>query len=503
VRRFAAWFALVSFILAGSSEPLRAKATSLDGLLAAINHASGAPYRFHLRSSETASSSGRSLAVVINEQGPAYFRKRCDRELCAGLYFDGKRDYLVDANQTALPESGNDGSRATLRAIESYAFTDPGFTTAGGRVSDRGRVLGSTRSVDDEGRRHLVVAAPLGVPMDVAIDADTSLIANATSLDGNTRFTFADERRVDDQVTLPFAIDLNQEPLDRFDRRSIVEQPFEPPAGLVPHFAASGAAVKLTGARAGDPPVTACTIGGVTAACLLDTGNSGMSMSLELAEQLNLEPMSAPFEVTGIGSYATGLVRAPGIEIGAASYPPATYVILHDIHRYGYDLILGADFFAHTRVTLDYPHRALTLAPQTAAGDPASIPINFVNFIPVVAVQMGAADAHLALDTGDDSTINLAEQYYRAHPALFRPTGTSPVSGVGGKSQEILGQIAAISVGQFTIEHQRIGATEGLNPTGDGHLGCGFLEHFAVTFDYQHEHVSLTPRPGDAAIKPR
>lgn len=505
MRIFAARLALVCLVLAGPSVPLRAQETTPVKLLAAINRASGAPYRYHVHSvidRPPTKPHGTPLSSTIDAQGIAHETKDC-RELaeipelrvvteCSDYYFDGARLYEVDMNQTALHAGVQaDAFEATLSAIESYAFTDPDFVRRGGRVT----------AVKD----HLIVTAPGGIPMDVGIDPQTMLVQSAVNVKttGSTidafNFTFADQRPLANDVVLPFEIDVRGQLYLRFAQRAIVKEPFEPPEGLIPHFAAGPTTIKMEGSRAGAPPVTTCTIGGVAATCLLDTGNSGMSMSLELAERLGLEPVSAPFEVHGIGSYETGLVKAPALTVGTATYPAARYVVLHDISRLGYDLVLGADFFARTRVTLDYPHRTIMLAAESTPKDDAdAIPIRFINFVPVAAVQLAGVDARLALDTGDDSAINLAESFSKAHPGLFKPTGSTAVGGVGGESEEITGNISSVRIGRMTLEHQPIGVTKGLAPTAQGHLGSGFLARFAVTFDYERERATLiapTARP--------
>jgi hypothetical protein len=251
----------------------------------------------------------------------------------------------------------------------------------------------------------------------------------------------------------------------------------------------------MEGARPADPPVVACSIGGITVACLLDTGNSGMSLSLELAEQLNLEPVAAPFEVRGLGAYETGLVKAPPLSIGSVTYPSARYVVLHDVHRLGYDVILGADFFAHAQVTLDFPRRTLRLAPEEllSSHDAGAIPIRFVNNVPVVDVQLAGVDARLAIDTGDESAINLSEGYAKLHPTLFKPTGATQVGGIGGHSEEVTGEIASVRIGSLALERERIGITKGLAATGQGHLGTAFLARFALAIDYARERITLEP----------
>ena len=225
-------------------------------------------------------------------------------------------------------------------------------------------------------------------------------------------------------------------------------------------------------------------------------------MSLELAEKLKLEPQATSFDVRGVGKYVTGLVRAPDLRVGGATYPAATYVVLHDVRQYGYDVVLGADAFAHARVTIDYGAREVAFAAAGGDAGPATaLPMTFENFIPVVDVGLDATTVALAIDTGDAGTINLSYDYYERHPSLFATTGHENVAGIGGTSEEVTGDIGTIRVGRFELERQHVGATKKLAATAAGHIGAAILRHFTVTFDYAARRVELEPRPGDAAVR--
>ena len=221
-------------------------------------------------------------------------------------------------------------------------------------------------------------------------------------------------------------------------------------------------------------------------------------MSLELAERLGIEP-SAALDVQGLQRYVTGVAQGPALAVGIVHLPPARYAVLVDMHRYGYDLVLGADFFAHLKATIDYGRREVELAPPDPSADDG-IPVTFQNFIPVLPVKLGEADAVLALDTGDESSINLGYPYYQAHPDLFAVTGKAEVGGVGGTSEELTGHLSTVRIGNFVVARPAIGATKNLLPTAQGHVGSGFLMHFTVELDYGRAQVALTPRPGDRDV---
>lgn len=480
-------------------------------MLAAVRKASGEPYRYHIVSHAREQVDGRTIDITYDDEGVRHRVRRCAGVLCGGVYFDGKHGYETNLNDSPVPFGDDaDGWQLTMNTVKSYAFTDPAFRLSGGRIAER-----PPGTLDGRSIRRIVVIPAGGVAMEVAIDESTSLLAAADTNNGYFRFTFHQHRSVDGKVTVPFQVDLHEPPSGRFGSSEIVTQPFaryesreivaEPlavPAGLVPRIEGASVTAKLLRSDPfGDIPILECTIGGQTVPCLLDTGNSGMSMSLELAEKLGIEPVGTSFGITGVGSYVTGVAKGPPLSIGAGiTYPSAYYVLLHDIHGFGFDLVLGTDVFARARLTIDYPMREVTFAPESSDPLEHPLPLAFQSVVPLVSVNLGGDSVPMLLDTGDQSTINLASWYYEAHPTLFKATTKMNVSGVGGSAEQLIGEIPSVTLGDFLVAHQRIGATKKPFATGDGHVGSGFFAHFRVTFDYAHGRIGLSPRSGDEAV---
>lgn len=75
------------------------------------------------------------------------------------------------------------------------------------------------------------------------------------------------------------------------------------------------------------------------------------------------------------------------------------------------------------------------------------------------------------------------------------------MSGVGGSSIEVLGDIAQIAIGGFVLPNQQIGATQTLKGTAHGHLGAQVLSHFALYLDYPHSRIVLQARSGDGDVQ--
>ena len=56
-------------------------------------------------------------------------------------------------------------------------------------------------------------------------------------------------------------------------------------------------------------------------------------------------------------------------------------------------------------------------------------------------MRLGKLGTQLALDTGDESNINLSYEFYQEHQELFSATEQRKVAGVGGTSIELMGTI--------------------------------------------------------------
>ncbi len=277
---------------------------------------------------------------------------------------------------------------------------------------------------------------------------------------------------------------------ERYDDRAFVASAFHAPRGPLPVF--SGAPAPIPTDPKAVTPIVDCELAGIPLRCLLDTGNSGLSVSSELASRLGA-PVVGTYRVRGLGGYSTQVVRAGPLRVGNAVYGDAYYVVLSDLRRYGYDVVLGADLFASTAVEIDASRHVVRFG-APASGGAVIVPLSFQNFVPIANVALGSVRAQLAVDTGDESNINLAHDFYTKHPGLFSITGSRLVSGIGGSSVEMTGEIPQVTIGDYRTGPQRIGTTQTLGGTAFGHLGAAFLDQFVVQFDYAAAQLRLLPR---------
>lgn len=463
-----------------------APAPGLSSVLAQMRAATGALYAAHISSTSPHIVDGTEAMLDTDVEGLRFNLRQCTGAVCVSTYFDGERLFSVNINGTALPRSpAPEAYLRALRIVGTVQFLAPDFTAKGGKISDGGYATFQGRRC-----RRLYVSDEIATPMTIFVDAKTWLVAGARDVNGNATYVMRDYRRVG-AYNLPFEIDRNGAPLERYVTRAVASGTLPEPHGLTPEIGETPAGMALDPQSA--TPVGTCSIGGVSARCLIDTGNSSLAMSLELAERLNLKPVGM-LHVAGLGNYATEVVRAGPLQLGNVRFPDAEYIVLSDIHRYGYDLVLGADILAGGPVTIDYARHAIYFGGKTAADqNGATVPLQFQNFVPVISVTLGDLPTMLAVDTGDESNINLAYDYYEHHPDLFSPTSSATVSGVGGNSVEMIGKIPSVRIGTITAANQEIGTTRTLKGTADGHLGARFLSKYRVVLDYARGELRLLP----------
>jgi hypothetical protein len=447
--------------------------------------AAGPVWVAHVVSVSRLTLGGQQNVVSSDSEGLRITVRHCTGELCDGSYFDGVHLYSINMNGTALPRSLEpEPFLRSLRVVGSLDFLSPSFVLHGGRI-------GGTGSGTFQGKlyRTIVIGDVNSVPLRLYVDPQSALIRLARELGGTETFEYRGYRRVG-PLTLPFEVLHDGQVFERYDDRAAVSSHFQPPRGLAPAFKGGPAVIST------DPqsvtPIVDCEVGNVAARCLIDTGNSGLSMSSELASRL-AAPVVGTYHVLGLGDYVTQVVRAGPLRVGNATYASAYYAVLNDLRRYGYDVVLGADVLAASSVEIDGNAHVVRFGAPIERSR-ITVPLSFANFVPVVNVGIGGTEVPLAVDTGDESNINLAFEFYAKHPGLFSVTQRRSVSGIGGSSVEMIGQVSQVTIGDYRTGPQRIGTTQMLRGTAFGHVGAAFLAQFVVQLDYAAAELSLTPR---------
>jgi hypothetical protein len=454
-------------------------------LLERMRAVAGPVWQTHFVSVSRLTLGGAQSVVSSDSEGLRISVRHCTGELCSGTYFDGQHLYAINMNGTALARSLEpEPFLRSLRLVASLDFLSPSFLSRGGQVGGAG-----SGTFNGKLYRTIVVGAVNAVPLRLYVDPQTGLIRLAREVGGSETFEYRAYRRVG-AFTLPFEVLHDGQVFERYDDRAPVSSRFAPPHGLVPSFRGSPAAVPT------DPqaitPIVDCSVGGIALRCLVDTGNSGLSMSTELASRLNA-PVVGTYQILGLGGYSTQVVRAGPLRVGNATYPDAYYAVLTDLRRYGYDVVLGADVMASTGVEIDWRAHAVRFDTPLAQSR-ITLPLSFQNFVPVVNIGLGDVMTSLAVDTGDESNINLTYEFYGKHPGLFSVTQRRFVGGIGGNSIEMIGEIPDVTIGDYRTGPQEIGTTQTLHGTAFGHLGAAFLQQFVVQLDYAAAELRLVPR---------
>lgn len=484
--RFAARTGLL-FAVALATLGANGNANDVVRLLDRMRNAAGPVWQAHLVSVAKLTFNGEPTVVSSESEGLRVMVRHCTGEICDGTYFDGERLYSFNMNGTTVAQSPQpEAYLRALRLVGSLEFLSPSFFGRGGRIGGAGNA-----TLDGKVYQTMVIGDASATPLRIYVDPQNALLRFARTLDGRDTFEYRNYRRVG-AFGLPFEVLHDGQIFERYDDRAAVSSAFHPPRGLLPTFSGPPEAIPT------DPkavtPIVECNIGGVQLRCLIDSGNSGLSMSSELAIRLDA-PIVGTYRVRGLGGYSTQVVRAGPLRIGNATYPEAYYIVLNDLRRYGYDVVLGADIIGTSGILIDGSAHVVKLGVVLAHGA-ITVPLSFQNFVPVVNVGLGPIETQLAVDTGDESNINLSYDFYAKHPGLFNIIARRSVGGIGGSSVEMIGEISQVRIGDYRTGPQRIGTTQSLQGIAFGHVGAAFLDQFVVQLDYAAAELHLIPRRG-------
>jgi hypothetical protein len=454
-------------------------------LLERMRAAAGPVWSAHIVSVSRLTYGGGPAVVSTDSEGYRLRIGHCTGEICDGSYFDGRRLFAVDMNGTAVPLSRQtEPYLRSLRIATSLEFLSPSFLRDGGTIGAFGNELLGGRSY-----RTFIAGDRDSIPIRLFVDPATNLVRFAREFGGPDIFEFRDYRRAGRYV-LPYDVLHDGKVFEHFDDRAVVSTEFAAPRGPQPQLSAPVVSINTDANRI--QPIVDCSIGGIALRCLIDTGNSGLSLSSEIASRLGANVVGT-YSVRGLGGYTTHVVRAGPLRVGGATFPEAYYVVLDDLRHYGYDVVLGADIFGATNVEIDLATHTVRFGAR--ADDRAiAIPLTFEHYVPVARVELGGLQTDLAVDTGDESNVNLAYDFYEQHPKLFTITTRRLVGGIGGTSVEMIGQIDNVTIGDYHTGPQRIGTTQNLQGTASGHLGAAFLAQFVAVFDYAAGELRLLPR---------
>lgn len=299
----------------------------------------------------------------------------------------------------------------------------------------------------------------------------SSAVCEGTWYDGQRRWWFGIN-----EVLLPDERTNLESPLLARARAAAVpvSEPLTAPTG--PGFSLSGdASLRLTG----DPvPVVPCTLAGRRMRCLLDSGTTPSLVTLQVAEQLGLEPRGA-IEIVGFAPVTTGIVTAGPLTVGPARYERVSLAVVPRSEAVAFDVVVGADLLAKVELVLDRAHRvARLLAPGTQAPS-QPIPLRFRSGVPVAPVQLGPAAGEALVDTGDSAILSEGYAAYREGPQ-WPVVGHTVAQGLGGTDDVLEIELPNAAIGSL-----QLGPTRALvrRTQRETHVGIGLWNRCAISLD--------------------
>lgn len=440
--------------------------------LAALADASGHAALVHVRATSTRVVEGRTITTTIDRLGAAQLLRQCIAGVCAGSWFDGSRAWTFGLNEVLLPEEPGPATLTmrTLFAIDSYAFAEPAFRSAGGTVVALG--AGRWRVRAPEGAELVALVDPASQTVrevDTPLGQPVARFARPVRAGGAS---FALERRT------PFG-DLV------FDQAGAVGEPLAPPAGAVATF--SGEAPVALGGDA--VPIVACSVGGHAARCLLDTGAVPSAMTLALADALGLEP-HGELEIAGVGRFATGFVETGPLVVGPARFERARFAIVPQTSAARFDLVIGCDLLARVRLRLERGRGVARLLPPRTSPVAGAVQLLFGRGVPMVAVSFGSERAEALLDTGDQAIFSLGYATYRTGPQ-WPVLGRDQSVGIAGGDDVLTVQVPDVRVGPLALGGTRVAVRRTQTIP---HVGIGLWARYDVDLDEAAERVVFSPR---------
>jgi hypothetical protein len=295
--------------------------------------------------------------------------------------------------------------------------------------------------------------------------------------------------------------------LDEADHRAAAAA--DPDAAKLP---AAGIAIPMVDAE--PLPLFTATVNGKTGYFMLDTGAPNIVIDPDFAKELGLTLSSG-----GIGHFAGGrtatvaVTQIQSFSIGgttlhdqAATVLPTRGIPFFGIKRV--DGILGTIFLSHYLATIDYPEKRLVLRPRSASsawesGVPASatsVPFWYVpdHYLFARGSINGERDVMMLVDSG------LAGGGFMPAPSTVT---TARIALQDDKAGTGMGGGGSVTVVPFVADRLCLGAAcqdsvRGLYTPGGspfaifpfavaGGISHMFLEHYAVTFDFDAMRIVL------------
>jgi hypothetical protein len=232
---------------------------------------------------------------------------------------------------------------------------------------------------------------------------------------------------------------------------------------------------------------------------LVDTGSSVTLVTPALAKRYpGRERLAAGGPRVRVTSADGSVAELPEaslrrLELGGAHFDDVR-VLLYDCAPISAHLglkidgVLGFPLFRDTVLTLDYPGKQVLLQPaKTAPLVPGTIiAFDDARKTPLIHVRLGDRSLVALIDSGSDATFSLNP--VGVDPRFeFGPVSGATVGTLGGDRTQKIGRLAeTLAIGDQTFLRPIVETTDELSA-----IGGGLLQHFAVTFDQEHDRVTF------------
>jgi hypothetical protein len=234
---------------------------------------------------------------------------------------------------------------------------------------------------------------------------------------------------------------------------------------------------------------------------VIDTGSSYTLMDSAVAKQLGLSANDKGY-ISGAGSGRIAVDLVSGVDLDIAGLTSSGHkVVLTDLSGIGDILgsavagIIGYDFLSKVVVTLDYPSKQVVFQPRGSfmpQSDAEVVPIRFKRrwiYVPMIVKVAGHAEVKddFFVDTGSADDVNHPLIKQSSSPVRETRTGV----GLGSATQGVVGTLEYAQLGSFRIERVSSSCCSS-NPDTHRQVGSGFLKHFAITFDYAAQRLTIS-----------
>jgi hypothetical protein len=240
-----------------------------------------------------------------------------------------------------------------------------------------------------------------------------------------------------------------------------------------------------------------------------DTGGS-LIIPPALLDRLKLASKSGGREFGGgEGSIASSSGAIDSVSIGGATIGAQRFSSFQLFSRYPERMLVGLEVLQRYVVSLDFDTMQMTLTPPEQYrydGNGTKIPFHFQDNQPEVTGSIDGIAAHMAIDTGDDSSLLLTAFFARRYDLVKKynahlPYGGSSVGATHGLWSDRAGTVSiddisgrpAVSVTKpvTRISTQQFGFDA--DQYVSANVGIGILRQFNLTFDYADKYIVFAP----------